>query len=166
MAVEMTIGSVIRLRNRTWRVDRLDDREFWAIPLDGRDTRRWRFSRSLEEGGVRPAKLAVQHGRQPRQQLPVADGAVTECPAGPLPGQALLNDRVAIAVADVIEIGEPKPESLTKNQQPCHDEKQTHRRHLASFARASGGPLRFGRVHYCQQLCRPVTGYSNPFVVR
>ena len=55
--MEMKIGSVVRLRNRIWRVDRLDDREFWATPLDGRDIRRWRFLRSLEEQDVRPGEL-------------------------------------------------------------------------------------------------------------
>ncbi len=59
MGAELKIGSVVRLRNRIWRVDRVDDREFWATPLDGRDTRRWRFLRSLEEGDVRPGELPV-----------------------------------------------------------------------------------------------------------
>src|SRR5688572_24551592 len=55
----LELGKVIRFRNRTWRVDKLDDREFWATPLDGRDTRRWRFLRSLEEADVRPGELPL-----------------------------------------------------------------------------------------------------------
>ena len=61
--MELTIGSVVRLRNRIWRLDRVDDREFWATPLDGRDTRRWRFLRSLEEGDVRPGELPLPDAR-------------------------------------------------------------------------------------------------------
>ncbi len=59
MGAELKIGSVIRFRNRIWRVDPVDDREFWATPLDGRDTRRWQFLRSLEEGDVRPGELPL-----------------------------------------------------------------------------------------------------------
>ncbi len=50
--VEVAVGSVIRLRNRVWRVDRVEEDEFAATPLDGRDTRRWRFLRSLEEANA------------------------------------------------------------------------------------------------------------------
>jgi hypothetical protein len=50
-------GAVVRLRQRLWRIDRIDARDFWATPLDGRDTRRWRFLRSLEEENVRPGEL-------------------------------------------------------------------------------------------------------------
>src|SRR5947209_14507118 len=57
MAVELTIGSVIRMRNGIWRVDKVDDREFWGTPLDGRDIRRWRFLRSMEESNVQPGSL-------------------------------------------------------------------------------------------------------------
>ena len=39
----VALGQVIRLRNRIWRVDRVDEQEFAVTPLDGRDTRRWRF---------------------------------------------------------------------------------------------------------------------------
>lgn len=59
MGADLKIGSVVRFRNRIWRVDRVDDKEFWATPLDGRDTRRWRFLRSLEEGDVRPGELPL-----------------------------------------------------------------------------------------------------------
>jgi len=38
-------------------VDLVDDVEFAATPLDGRDVRRWRFLRSLEEGNVKPGEL-------------------------------------------------------------------------------------------------------------
>jgi hypothetical protein len=48
MCADLKIGSVVRLRNRIWRVDRVDDREFWATPLDGRDIRRCRFLRLVE----------------------------------------------------------------------------------------------------------------------
>ena len=51
------VGSVIRFRNRIWRVDRVDALEFAATPLDGRDTRRWRFLRSLEESNVQSGSL-------------------------------------------------------------------------------------------------------------
>ena len=57
MDAELKIGAVVRLRNRIWRVDRVDNREFAATPLDGRDTRRWRFLRSLEESHVKPGEL-------------------------------------------------------------------------------------------------------------
>lgn len=63
MATELTIGSVIRLRKRIWRVDRIDDRDFWATPLDGRDTRRWCFLRSMEEGDVQPGELPLPDAR-------------------------------------------------------------------------------------------------------
>ena len=45
----LSTGKVIRLRHRLWRVDRITDTEFTATSLDGRDQRRWRFLRSLEE---------------------------------------------------------------------------------------------------------------------
>lgn len=67
--MEVAIGQVVRLRNRIWRVDRVDDRDFWATPLDGRDTRRWRFLRSLEEAEVHPG------------ELPAPDPAIVSDPA-------------------------------------------------------------------------------------
>ena len=45
-------GRVIRLRRRLWRVDRVTDEEFAATPLDGRESRRLRFLRALEEANV------------------------------------------------------------------------------------------------------------------
>jgi superfamily II DNA or RNA helicase len=53
----LALGNVIRLRERIWRVDRVDEHEFAATPLDGRDTRRWRFLRALEESRVAPGAL-------------------------------------------------------------------------------------------------------------
>jgi ERCC4-related helicase len=53
----LNVGSVIRFRYRVWRVDRIDEQEFVATPLDGRDSRRWRFLRSLEEENVQAGAL-------------------------------------------------------------------------------------------------------------
>ena len=50
----LSLGSVIHLRNRVWRVDRVDEQEFWATPLGGRDTRPRRISRATVEGWRRP----------------------------------------------------------------------------------------------------------------
>ena len=52
-------GRVIRLRERLWRIDRVEATEFAATPLDGRDTRRWRFLRSFEEANVLPGELPL-----------------------------------------------------------------------------------------------------------
>lgn len=44
----LRVGAVIRLRGRLWRVDRVDEHEFAATPLDGPDTARLRFHRKFE----------------------------------------------------------------------------------------------------------------------
>ncbi len=54
---ELRAGSVIRLRHRLWRVDRVTDDEFVATPLDGREFRRARFLRSFEEENVAEGDL-------------------------------------------------------------------------------------------------------------
>ncbi|GIW72668.1 MAG: hypothetical protein KatS3mg102_2210 [Planctomycetota bacterium] len=53
----MKPGTVIRLRERLWRLDRVTDTEFSATPLDGRDGRRRRFLRALEEANVSEGSL-------------------------------------------------------------------------------------------------------------
>ncbi|RME54160.1 MAG: helicase [Deltaproteobacteria bacterium] len=53
----MKAGTVIRLRERLWRVDRVSEVDFAATPIDGRDSRRRRFLRSLEEAGVSEGSL-------------------------------------------------------------------------------------------------------------
>lgn len=44
----LRVGAVIRLRGRLWRVDRVEEHEFAATPLDGPDTTRLRFHRKFE----------------------------------------------------------------------------------------------------------------------
>jgi hypothetical protein len=61
--LDLGVGSVIRVRNRIWRVDRLDGQEIAATPLDGRDVRRWRFLRSLEESNIQPGELPLPDTR-------------------------------------------------------------------------------------------------------
>ena len=48
-------GKVVRLRDRLWRVDRVDGAIFAATPLDGRETASRRFAAPLER--VEPAEL-------------------------------------------------------------------------------------------------------------
>ena len=55
--MQLEVGSVIRLRHRLWRVDRVTDQDFTATPIDGRDIRRWRFLRSFEEQLAEPGAL-------------------------------------------------------------------------------------------------------------
>jgi len=55
--MELKTGSVIRLRERLWRIDRITDEEFAATTLDGRDPRRSRFLRALEEDYVAEGSL-------------------------------------------------------------------------------------------------------------
>ncbi len=50
-------GTVIRLRQRLWRLDQVTEEEFAATPLDGRDSRRRRFLRALEEENVSEGSL-------------------------------------------------------------------------------------------------------------
>jgi superfamily II DNA or RNA helicase len=54
---ELKTGTVIRLRERLWRVDHVTGDEFAATPLDGRDGRRRRFLRALEEENVAEGSL-------------------------------------------------------------------------------------------------------------
>ena len=44
----LRVGAVIRLRGRLWRVDRIEEHDFAATPLDGPDTARVRFHRKFE----------------------------------------------------------------------------------------------------------------------
>ena len=55
--MNLKTGAVIHLRNRIWRVDRVEEKEFAATPLDGRDARRWRFLRDFEEQNASPGEL-------------------------------------------------------------------------------------------------------------
>ncbi|MFV2070937.1 MAG: ATP-dependent helicase, partial [Pirellulales bacterium] len=55
--MELKAGSVIRLRQRLWRVDRVTDEQFAPTPLDGRQIRRWRFLRQLEENNATTGAL-------------------------------------------------------------------------------------------------------------
>jgi len=48
----MKAGTVIRLRERLWRLDQVTENEFSATPLDGRDSHRRRFLRALEEANI------------------------------------------------------------------------------------------------------------------
>ncbi len=57
-------GIVIRLRERLWRVDRVTEDEFVATPLDGRDARRRRFLRALEEENVAEGALPPPDARR------------------------------------------------------------------------------------------------------
>lgn len=55
--MDLRTGAVIHLRNRIWRVDRVEEREFAATPLDGRDAKRWRFLCSFEEQYAQPGEM-------------------------------------------------------------------------------------------------------------
>lgn len=57
MVGQLRPGAVIRLRERLWRVDRVEETEFAATPLDGRDTYPRRFLRSLEAEDAAPGEL-------------------------------------------------------------------------------------------------------------
>lgn len=55
----LSVGAVIQLRRRLWRVDQVGDLTFSATPLDGRDLRRWTFHRDFE----RPTPARVDDPR-------------------------------------------------------------------------------------------------------
>jgi ERCC4-related helicase len=66
----------VRLRQRVWRIDRVEKQDqevFWATPLDGRETRSQRFHRYLErvEPGQlpRPSAAAIGDGREQARLL-------------------------------------------------------------------------------------------------
>lgn len=57
MSHELKAGTVVRLRERLWCIDRVTGEDFEATPLDGRAGRRWRFLRALEEQNVAEGSL-------------------------------------------------------------------------------------------------------------
>jgi ERCC4-related helicase len=64
-------GRVIRLRDRLWRVDRVDGQVFSATPLDGRETNTRRFHRLIDvpDPGEMPPPLPDMLGTRVEQDL-------------------------------------------------------------------------------------------------
>jgi ERCC4-related helicase len=118
-------GRVVRLRERLWRVDRVDGQVFSATPLDGRDTTSRRFHRLIDvpEPGEMPPpspnslgtrvaqdllltaqRFALVHGTAPILGLQRSRAIPTDYQLVPLL-LTLGQDRVRLLIADDVGTG-------------------------------------------------------------